>query len=164
MNQNPPPPDHPNRDTESHPDTAPETPESEAARLQEPPPDSSAGSARWEEPRADDRDRYGAASGPASRPQAATPIVAKSTWLRLLYIVLFAIVWSITEVVLTVVVVVQFLCVLLTGERHEGLRGAGQSLARYAYQIFRYLTFNSDMRPFPFDLDWPTGRPDAASD
>ncbi|MBT8099949.1 MAG: DUF4389 domain-containing protein, partial [Gammaproteobacteria bacterium] len=29
----------------------------------------------------------------------------------------------------------------------------------YTYQLIRYLTFNSDVRPFPFDDDWPSSAP-----
>jgi hypothetical protein len=35
----------------------------------------------------------------------------------------------------------------------------GQALATYTYQIIRYLTFNTEERPFPFDSDWPAGPP-----
>ncbi|MGB5259977.1 MAG: DUF4389 domain-containing protein [Gammaproteobacteria bacterium] len=32
-------------------------------------------------------------------------------------------------------------------------------MATYTYQIINYLTFNTEDRPFPFDLDWPAGPP-----
>jgi len=49
--------------------------------------------------------------------------------------------------------------VLFTGETNKLLEKFGQSLAAYTYQIIRYLTFNTEERPFPFDLDWPSGPP-----
>jgi len=87
---------------------------------------------------------------------------SKATWLRLVFIVFFAILYGITEIVLTATVVIQFLWTLLTGAPNEKLLRLGQSLARYVYQIIRYLTYNSDERPFPIDLDWPSGRAEEA--
>lgn len=140
------------------------------ARWEEPPPER-AGSG-WEEPR---RERTGSsweeprpdAASASGEPRRRHPIEAnltsKSTWLRLVFVVAFAVIWWITEFVLTAVVVVQFLYVLINGEPNQQLRSFGQSLARYAYQIFRYMTFNMDARPFPFELDWPSGEQDPAS-
>jgi hypothetical protein len=47
------------------------------------------------------------------------------------------------------------LYVLITGSPNVPLIAFGKSLATYTYQIVLYLTFNSDVRPFPFDADWP---------
>jgi hypothetical protein len=49
--------------------------------------------------------------------------------------------------------------VLFTGQKNQPLLGLGQSLATYTYQIVLYLTFASEVRPFPFDADWPPGAP-----
>lgn len=86
---------------------------------------------------------------------------SKHAWLRLFFIVLFAILYGIAEFVTSVVVVIQFVWVLINGESNERLRELGQSLATYTYQVIRYLTYNSDVRPFPIDLDWPSGPPDS---
>lgn len=85
---------------------------------------------------------------------------AGSTWMRALYIVLFAIFYSIAEIVIAVVVVFQFLMLLFTGSPNARLLDFGQGLSTYVYQVMRYLTFNSHARPFPFS-DWP-GADDAA--
>jgi hypothetical protein len=53
----------------------------------------------------------------------------------------------------------QFFSVLFTAETNKPLVTFGQSLATYTYQIVRYLTFNTEQRPFPFDLEWPDGPP-----
>jgi hypothetical protein len=83
---------------------------------------------------------------------------APSTWLRLLFMVLFLVLWGISRVVVLAVVVLQFLWVLTRGETNPQLTGFGQSLATYTYQIVLYLTFSTEERPFPF-ADWPTGPP-----
>ncbi|MBY4676986.1 DUF4389 domain-containing protein [Marinobacterium arenosum] len=81
-----------------------------------------------------------------------------ATWWRALYMVLFAIFYSVAEVVLAVVVIFQFLTVLIRGRRNERLQTFGQSLSSYIYQVLRFLTFNSERHPYPFS-DWPVGQP-----
>jgi hypothetical protein len=83
-------------------------------------------------------------------------IKSRSTWLRLLFMIIIAIIYGLSRLVVGAVVVLQFLWVLFTGEPNARLTGFGQSLATYTYQIVRYLTFNTDSRPFPFDDDWPS--------
>ena len=83
---------------------------------------------------------------------------ARSTWLRLLFIILFLALWGVSRVVVLAVVVVQFLWVLIGGKSNGRLAVFGQSLATYTYQIVMYLTFSTEERPFPF-ADWPVGLP-----
>ena len=77
-----------------------------------------------------------------------------SVWLRLLYMILFAIAFSISETVMLVVAVVNLVFKIVKNEPHETLLSFGDSLANYLQQIARYLTFNTEYRPFPFN-DWP---------
>jgi hypothetical protein len=86
----------------------------------------------------------------------------RSTWLRGLYMLLFAIFYTIAEVVITAVVVFQFLLALFTGNANERLLKLGQSLGTYVYQILQFLTFNSDYHPYPFGA-WPKGAPKEAA-
>lgn len=85
-------------------------------------------------------------------------IKSRSTWLRLFFMLVVLLLWSVTRVVLAAVILIQFFCVLFTGETNQPLKHLGEQLARYTYQLVRYLTFNSDERPFPFDLEWPSTR------
>lgn len=78
----------------------------------------------------------------------------RSLWLRALYMVLCVIFYGLAEAVLTVVVIVQFFILLFTGSAQPGLLQLGSQLSLYNYQIVRYLTFNSDDRPFPWG-PWP---------
>jgi Flp pilus assembly protein TadB len=82
-----------------------------------------------------------------------------STWLRLFFMLVVVILYSVSRVIVSVVVLFQFFWVLLSGETNKSLENFGQSLATYTYQIINYLTFNTEERPFPFDLDWPAGPP-----
>ena len=83
---------------------------------------------------------------------------SRSTWMRLLFMILFIALWSISRVVVFAVVVLQFFWVLIGGETNSRLAEFGQSLATYSYQIVLYLTFNTEEQPFPFS-DWPSGPP-----
>jgi Flp pilus assembly protein TadB len=84
---------------------------------------------------------------------------SKSTWLRLLFMLVFLLLYGVSRVVVVAVVIIQFFWLLFTGTTNEDLRKLGQSLATYTYQIVRYLTFNTEERPFPFDQDWPSPEP-----
>lgn len=82
-------------------------------------------------------------------------VKSKATWLRLFFILIFVGLYFVSRMVLFAVVVVQFFWLLLNGVINEALRALGQSLATYTYQIVRFLTFNTNVRPFPFDTPWP---------
>ena len=84
-------------------------------------------------------------------------VKSKRTWMRLVFMVLMGIAWSITVFVTSVIVVVNFLYVLFTGKTHEQLTEFGHSLATYLFQIVEFMTFNTETRPFPIDEDWPAG-------
>jgi len=77
-------------------------------------------------------------------------------WTRLLYIVIFYVLYGAAKVVLFVMVLFQFLSTLFTGKTNERLLGFGKQLSEYIYQVVRYLSYTSDDKPFPF-ADWPAG-------
>ncbi|MBH97240.1 MAG: hypothetical protein CMM56_02180 [Rhodospirillaceae bacterium] len=81
-------------------------------------------------------------------------IKARSTWLRLLFMVLFFAIWSVSRVVVIAVMVLQFIMMLVSGKTNNRLTRFGQSLATYSYQLVAYLVFVTDKQPFPFD-EWP---------
>ena len=81
-------------------------------------------------------------------------ITSPSIWTRFLYMLLFSIAYSIAEFVIACTVIFQFFAALFTGRVNEPLLKLGNNLSTYAYQVFQYLTFNSEERPFPF-TDWP---------
>ena len=86
---------------------------------------------------------------------------SQSTWMRVLYVLIYAIFYTIAEVVLFAVIVFQFLLKLFTAETNERLCKLGQGMSTYIYQILQYMTFNSDYHPYPFGA-WPKGEPKAA--
>lgn len=84
-------------------------------------------------------------------------IKSRTTWLRLVFMCVFGLVICLAGMVGTAIVVLGFLWVLFTGEVNPELRQIGQSLASYMYEIIRFLTFNSEQKPFPFGAEWPSG-------
>jgi|ERR687891_117038 hypothetical protein len=85
-------------------------------------------------------------------------ILATATWVRGLFIILFALVYSVAEAVLWLMVMIQFGFKLLTGETNQRLLDFSQRLSTFIYQILLYITFNSESKPFPFS-DWPPAVP-----
>jgi hypothetical protein len=79
----------------------------------------------------------------------------ESILLRILWMVLFTIVWQLAELLLGAVVLLQLGYRLFYGAPNGGLLGFGDSLSQYLAQIGRFGTFNSDEKPWPF-ADWPT--------
>lgn len=85
---------------------------------------------------------------------------SKATWTRLLFMVICCFLVSIASFVGTFVIVLGFLWLLFTGEVNRQIQQVGQSVATYIYEIIRYLTFNTDVRPFPLGGEWPSGSTD----
>jgi type IV secretory pathway VirB10-like protein len=85
-----------------------------------------------------------------------THLTAKSTWMRLLYMILFVVAFNVGELVAGVVVIVQFLFKLFTGQVNAQLLGFGHALAIYFRQTVAFLTYDSEDMPFPF-APWPDG-------
>lgn len=88
-----------------------------------------------------------------------------SRWTRLLYMILFAVLFKAAEFVMWVVVVIQLAVTLATGSPIERLQRFGKQLSIYVYSLWLYLTYNTDKTPFPF-ADWPSAGsfPPAASE
>ena len=85
----------------------------------------------------------------------ANNLKSRAVWMRLFFMLVITLIYSVSRIVVGAVVVMQFFWVLITGETNQKLLSFGQALATYTLQIIQYLTFNSEERPFPFDADWP---------
>ncbi len=86
---------------------------------------------------------------------------SQSTWMRGLYMLIYAFFYTIAELVLFALIIFQFLLKLFSGDTNERLRKLGQGLSTYIYQILQYMNFNSNYQPYPFGA-WPKGEPRAA--
>ncbi len=81
-------------------------------------------------------------------------VKAHNTWVRGAYMLLFALIYGIAEVVVVAVVFFQFFNVLFTGSVNQRLLAFSRELNQFVYQILQFVTYNVEDKPFPFG-DWP---------
>lgn len=93
-------------------------------------------------------------------------LTRSSIWMRLIYMIIFAVAFNVAEIVIFIVTIFQFLASLFTGEPNDRLVRFGRNLAKYIHQVIAFLTFATEERPFPFsswpdepDSDTPTNDP-----
>lgn len=76
-----------------------------------------------------------------------------STWKRIIFMLIYAVIDSMVKLLLWLVVLLQVGSVLITGTTNPNILGFGRSLSTYHYHILLFLTFNTEQLPFPFS-DW----------
>lgn len=74
----------------------------------------------------------------------------KKVGIRLLYTIMYLIIFEILKTVIQITAVFQFIYLLITQKYSSPLRNFSNKVATYAYQIIRYVTLNDNHRPFPF--------------
>ena len=89
-------------------------------------------------------------------PEQAEPTSGPSIWIRGLFMLLFIIITRLTEVVVGLVMLVQFILKAATGNTNSNLEAFGDQLSQYLYAIVQFQTFNTEDKPFPFS-SWPKG-------
>lgn len=87
-------------------------------------------------------------------PDVKEHVTSSSTWIRLVYLILYGIAYRVASLVLLVISVLQFLKTLFTGTPFPQLQLFGGSLADYNRELVAFLSFESDVRPFPVG-PWP---------
>lgn len=80
------------------------------------------------------------------------------TWTRALFMLLFFFIQGVVKFLVIAVSLFQFGATAITGQTNSQLLWLGRQLAVYEYQIIYFLTFNSELRPFPFST-WPRDLP-----
>ncbi len=81
-------------------------------------------------------------------------VTRRSIWLRLVFMIVLSMAFSVAEIITLAVVAFQFLASLFTGQPNDQLARFGRNLARYLQQIIVYVTFATEEKPFPF-TPWP---------
>lgn len=76
------------------------------------------------------------------------------SWLRLLYILLFALIFSLAELLLWSIVVLQFGFQLFTSQPNARLLEFSRGFNAYLWQIVQFVSYRSEEKPYPFN-DWP---------
>ena len=79
-----------------------------------------------------------------------TEVKYESILLRVLWMIVFVLVWQVAQFILGAVVLVQLIYRLIYG-------APSASLSQFLAQIGRFGSFHSDQKPWPF-ADWPTPR------
>ena len=85
-------------------------------------------------------------------------LIDEGIWMRGVFMILFLIAYNIVEFLILLVALFQFVAVLFTGRVNETVLRLGNNLCYFALEAFQYLTFNSNLRPFPFS-PWPDEEP-----
>ena len=80
---------------------------------------------------------------------------SESRWLRLVFMLLFAVVAYLAAGVVVLLAFAQAVHGFFSGEPNLRLIKFSASVNRYIFQITSFLTYNSDVKPYPF-ADWPT--------
>lgn len=80
----------------------------------------------------------------------------QSIWIRALYMLLFTLLYSVAEFVMLAVVLVQFSYRVFNETPHPRVLALGAAVSSYIYQVLRYLSFNTEVMPYPFS-EWPEG-------
>lgn len=86
--------------------------------------------------------------------QLKSNLLSSKHWLRLAFMLLYAVFLQVSGIVMWVVVSLQFIFSLLTGRDNLQLRSFGGALSKFIFQSLQFLTYNTEEKPFPFS-DWP---------
>ena len=72
------------------------------------------------------------------------------TWIDLLLIIFFCVVLYVCMYLVFFISIFQFLTCFFTGKTNKDVNGFSNILSSYFSKVLAYLTFNSDLKPFPF--------------
>lgn len=87
------------------------------------------------------------------------------TWMRGLFIIIFAVIFYFLVGIIWLLVIFQFLTKVITGNLNQHLDNFSVGLTEYTLQILNYVTFRSNDRPFPFSpLPGSSSAPSANTD
>lgn len=88
-------------------------------------------------------------------PQPVPPPALPDLGIRVIYMLLFAVIFWVLCWILGATTMVQLVVRLLNGRPNADLARFGASLARYSRQVIEFLTFVTELTPYPFTA-WPT--------
>jgi len=77
--------------------------------------------------------------------------VDRSKWIRLVFMVLFLLVFGLVEAILYIISIVGFVAVLINGKPIDELVRFGEKLSEYSRAIIRFLTYNTEHLPWPLN-------------
>lgn len=83
-----------------------------------------------------------------------TSMFSPRHWIRLIYMLLFALMLHVASIAMWLLCAMQFLFNLFTDKDNDNLRYLGKSITRFIGQALDFLTYNTETKPFPF-AEWP---------
>lgn len=84
-------------------------------------------------------------------------ITAKNKWIRLLFMILFFIIRCVVWWIVVLIVIFQFFWNLFVDLPNDRLLSFSKHLNTYYYQILNFLTYNTEVKPFPIG-EWPSDK------
>jgi hypothetical protein len=85
--------------------------------------------------------------------------LSSAFWMKTLYVLGFYFLYKILQILVSILVVVQWLSCLIYSERNQRITEFSGSLSQYIFTILRYITYVSDQKPYPLS-DWPKYKED----
>ena len=80
-------------------------------------------------------------------------ILSPSQWVRILYMVFYAVACWVLLFVIPIIIVCQVIIALITGTDNRNLRDFGARLSAYFHSALDYLLYVNDKKPWPFIVD-----------
>ena len=86
------------------------------------------------------------------------------TWIRGLFIIVFGVIFYCLYGIIWLLVIIQFITKVVTGDLNTNLKDFSVKLTDYAMQILTYITFQSEDKPWPFGASPDAATSDDSSD
>jgi hypothetical protein len=81
-------------------------------------------------------------------------LTSEAFWLRLVFMLLSLLLVEIAASILVLLVIAQFLYRLFNVSNHQAMLQFSNSLGRFILHSYRFLSYQTESKPFPFN-DWP---------
>lgn len=88
---------------------------------------------------------------------------SESRWLRLVFMALFFMAGYLAAFLIMLVALIQVIHGFIKGEPNGRLLELSAGLNQYFFQIIQYITYNTEIKPYPFS-DWPDQASEESSD
>ena len=73
-----------------------------------------------------------------------------STWKRIFFMLIYSVIVGLVRILLWTVILLQIASTLLTGAPNSNILDFDKKLSAYLYHILLFLTYNTELLPFPF--------------
>lgn len=73
-----------------------------------------------------------------------------NTWLRILFVILYTFVYFLARYIVLLIVVINAISNLISGKSFESLNKFAKQLNVFIFQCMEYITFVSNVKPYPF--------------